>query len=67
MGRKARNGDYDATSVDVGNRIRTRRHGRGLTLKELGGECGLSHPFLSQVERGLARPSLETLTAIADR
>ncbi len=66
MGRKARSGAYDAASVGVGKRIRTLRHARGLTLKTLGSECGLSHPFLSQVERGVARPSLETLTAIAE-
>jgi transcriptional regulator with XRE-family HTH domain len=36
-----------------------------LTLKELGAASELSHPFLSQVERGLARPSVSSVEAIA--
>jgi transcriptional regulator with XRE-family HTH domain len=34
-------------------------------LKELGRLAGLSHPFLSQVERGLARPSVGSVERIA--
>ena len=45
--------------TDLGARVRTLRRERGLTLKGLGRLAGLSHPFLSQVERGLARPSVE--------
>jgi transcriptional regulator with XRE-family HTH domain len=37
-----------------------------MTLKELGGRAGLSHPFLSQLERGLARPSLGSAERIAE-
>jgi transcriptional regulator with XRE-family HTH domain len=36
-----------------------------LTLKGLGRLAGLSHPFLSQVERGLARPSVGSVERIA--
>jgi transcriptional regulator with XRE-family HTH domain len=36
-----------------------------MTLKHLGREAGLSHPFLSQLERGLARPSVTTVERIA--
>jgi len=46
--------------------VRSLRRQRGLTLKELGGRAGLSHPFLSQVERGLARPSVVSVERIAD-
>jgi transcriptional regulator with XRE-family HTH domain len=42
------------------------RKARELTLKELGARTGLSHAFLSQVERGLARPSMTTLAEIAE-
>jgi transcriptional regulator with XRE-family HTH domain len=66
LGRKARGQRHDAVWELVGGRIRQRRQARGLTLKKLGSACALSHPFLSQVERGLARPSVETLAAIAD-
>lgn len=36
-----------------------------MTLKGLGRLAGLSHPFLSQVERGLARPSVSSVGRIA--
>jgi transcriptional regulator with XRE-family HTH domain len=36
-----------------------------MTLKALGAQAGLSHPFLSQLERGLARPSLGSIERIA--
>ena len=36
-----------------------------MTLKELGRRAGLSHPFLSQLERGLARPSVDSAERIA--
>jgi transcriptional regulator with XRE-family HTH domain len=45
--------------------VRELRRVRGLTLKALGQEAGLSHPFLSQLERGLARPSVGSMARIA--
>src|SRR4051812_19720140 len=51
--------------TDLGARVRSLRRERGLTLKELGRLAGLSHPFLSQVERGLARPSVTSVERIA--
>jgi transcriptional regulator with XRE-family HTH domain len=50
---------------DLGARVRALRRERGLTLKGLGRLAGLSHPFLSQVERGLARPSVGSVERIA--
>ncbi|GAA2249278.1 XRE family transcriptional regulator [Herbiconiux moechotypicola] len=49
----------------LGARIRSFRQARGLTLVELAGMAGLSHPFLSQLERGQARPSMVSLERIA--
>lgn len=49
----------------LGAEIRHRRRHLGLTLVDVAGRAGLSHPFLSQVERGLARPSMRSLTALA--
>jgi len=49
----------------VGSTIRERRLGAGLTLVELAERAGLSQPFLSQVENGRARPSMELLYRIA--
>ncbi len=49
----------------LGEAIRAQRHLLGLTLVDVATRAGLSHPFLSQLERGLARPSMRSLTAIA--
>jgi transcriptional regulator with XRE-family HTH domain len=49
----------------MGATIRRLRKARGLTLVELAGLADLSHPFLSQLERGLARPSMASLHRIA--
>ena len=55
----------NAFETDLGARVRALRRERGLTLKGLGRLAGLSHPFLSQVERGLARPSVGSVERIA--
>jgi transcriptional regulator with XRE-family HTH domain len=55
----------DGSFVALGEAIRQRRQGRGLTLNQVAGLSGLSQPFLSQVERGLARPSLRSIGRIA--
>jgi transcriptional regulator with XRE-family HTH domain len=55
----------DDTAAYLGARVRQLRRERGMTLKELGAEAGLSHPFLSQLERGLARPSVGSVERIA--
>lgn len=57
--------DDAAAGVRLGARIRRLRHGRGLTLVQLASATDLSHPFLSQLERGLAQPSLSTLRRVA--
>ncbi|MGF7236315.1 MAG: helix-turn-helix domain-containing protein [Frankia sp.] len=50
----------------LGAAIRVRRLARGLTLKDVAALTGLSHPFLSKIERGLAQPSMRSLTMLAD-
>lgn len=50
----------------LGAAIRSLRHQRRRTLVELAASTGLSHPFLSQVERGRARPSIRSLFLIAE-
>lgn len=49
----------------LGGAVRARRLDRGLTLVELAGLTDLSHPFLSQIENGRARPSVDSLYRIA--
>jgi len=55
----------DVAAARIGTRIRRVRHARGLTLVQLADLSELSHPFLSQLERGLARPSFTSLERIA--
>lgn len=49
----------------LGDFIRDRRTGARLSLRKLSGLAGVSIPYLSQVERGLRKPSAEILQAIA--
>ena len=49
----------------LGKRLRERRKARGLTLQAVADAAGLTAGFISQVERGIAAPSLASLTAIS--
>jgi len=49
----------------IGDQLRSLRARRGLTLRELAAETGLSATMLSQVERGVTEPSLSTLRRLA--
>lgn len=55
----------DAQLRRLGTNIRRLRRHRELTLVQVAERAGLSHSFLSQVERGLARPSIPSLLRIA--
>jgi transcriptional regulator with XRE-family HTH domain len=48
----------------VGAIIRRRRESRGISLRAFARQCDLSPAHVSKIERGLASPSLETLTRI---
>jgi transcriptional regulator with XRE-family HTH domain len=50
----------------LGGAIRRRRHAADLTLATVSERAGISVSMLSQVERGLLDPSLDTLRNIAD-
>ena len=57
----------DATdALEMGQRIREVRQKKGMTLREAAEAAGVSESFLSQVERGLANPSVASLRRIAD-
>jgi transcriptional regulator with XRE-family HTH domain len=49
----------------LGRAIRSRRRRLDLTLVALASRSGLSQPFLSQVENGRARPSMDSLYRVA--
>jgi len=46
---------------NVGARLQQLRRGGGLSVRTLAAQSGLSPRLLSQVERGLVTPSLESL------
>lgn len=50
----------------VGAMLKHRRKELGMTLRELAEKSGLSSPFLSQVERSQAAPSMVSLMKLAD-
>src|SRR5487761_1489117 len=50
---------------DLGEFIREQRAGARLSLRRLSDLAGVSNPYLSQIERGLRRPSAEILQQIA--
>jgi transcriptional regulator with XRE-family HTH domain len=54
-----------ARALPIASSIRARRRRLGLTLQALADKSGLSAPFLSQVERNQATPSITSLIAIA--
>ena len=49
----------------VGNFIREQRSVARLSLRKLATHSGVSLPYLSQIERGLRKPSADILQAIA--
>ncbi len=51
---------------DLGSYIRSQRTAAQISLRGLAERAGVSNPYLSQVERGLRRPSAAILTQIAD-
>ncbi|MBV9315249.1 MAG: helix-turn-helix transcriptional regulator [Pseudonocardia sp.] len=50
---------------DIGGYIRQQREIAQVSLRQLAKLAGVSNPYLSQVERGLRRPSAEILQQIA--
>jgi len=50
---------------DIGNYIREQRNTAQMSLRQLARLAGVSNPYLSQVERGLRKPSARILQQIA--
>lgn len=51
--------------TELGEFLREQRQGAKLSLRQLAEAAGVSNPYLSQVERGLRKPSAEVLQQIA--
>ncbi len=56
----------DAPQDLLGSVIRAQRQLANLSLRQLSALTEVSNPYLSQIERGLHRPSLHVLRSIAD-
>ncbi|MFN2593885.1 MAG: helix-turn-helix domain-containing protein [Actinomycetota bacterium] len=50
---------------ELGSFIRDQRRAARLSLRKLSDRAGISNPYLSQIERGLRKPSAEILQQIA--
>lgn len=50
---------------DLGAYLREQRENAQMSLRQLADIAGVSNPYLSQIERGLKRPSAEILQQIA--
>ncbi len=51
--------------TDLGGYLRQQRQQAHLSLRQLADRTGISNPYLSQIERGLKKPSAEILQALA--
>ena len=57
--------DFETRLADLGTFIRDQRRNARLSLRKLSEAAGISNPYLSQIERGLRKPSAEILQSIA--
>ena len=51
--------------TELGEFIRAQRERSAISVRNLAERAGISNPYLSQIERGLRRPSAEILKGIA--
>jgi transcriptional regulator with XRE-family HTH domain len=65
----AQDGDLSAVvsnaAQDIGGFIRAQREAAQVSVRQLAEKAGVSNPYLSQIERGLRKPSAEVLSQIA--
>ena len=58
-------GKVGKTDETLGDYLREQRVSARLSLRQLAEQAGVSNPYLSQIERGLRRPSAEVLQQLA--
>lgn len=66
MAHGRRNGNTEPQYATIGDRLREARKARGLSLRHLAAVLGVSPSLISQVETGRAKPSVNTLYALAN-
>ncbi len=55
----------ESKHLDLGAFIREHRERANLSLRRLADSAGISNPYLSQIERGIRRPSAEILKRLS--
>lgn len=55
----------DGLNTALGNTIRSLRIEKGLTQEQLAEKCESSAVYISEIERGIKRPTFETVFAIS--
>ena len=58
--------EFENRLSDVGDFIRNQREVARMSVRKLAELAGVSNPYLSQIERGLRRPSAEILQQLAN-
>jgi transcriptional regulator with XRE-family HTH domain len=58
-------GKVGKTVETLGDYLRQQRESAHLSLRQLAEQAGVSNPYLSQIERGLRRPSAQVLQQLA--
>lgn len=66
MNTVSQHGQHDTSEADIrlGAMIRSHRIARAMTLRDVSARCGIAIGTLSQLERGLASPSLKVLREV---
>ncbi|AKS30630.1 helix-turn-helix domain-containing protein [Mycolicibacterium goodii] len=54
-----------SAAQDIGGFIRAQREAAQVSVRQLAEKAGVSNPYLSQIERGLRKPSADVLNQIA--
>jgi transcriptional regulator with XRE-family HTH domain len=54
-----------SAASDIGSFIRAQREAAQVSVRQLAEKAGVSNPYLSQIERGLRKPSADVLNQIA--
>ncbi len=55
----------ESKQSDLGDFIRQQRERANLSLRRLADSAGISNPYLSQIERGIRKPSAEILSRLS--
>lgn len=66
MGSSEPNTERQGQSLPLGDFIASQRRAAEMSLRQLAERAGISNPYVSQIERGLRKPSAEVLQQLAN-